>query len=62
MIGPVISIANITASAHQAADSGLSVDACPYPSDWPAAYRWRLAFHSREKEIRPATGSIRANQ
>lgn len=52
MTGPIIPIADIVDNAHQAAEAGSSVHACPYPADWSAADRWRLAFYSKEKELR----------
>jgi hypothetical protein len=52
MTGPIIPIADIVIAGRTAAEAGKSVQACPYPGDWPAAYRWRVAFYAREKELR----------
>jgi hypothetical protein len=52
MTDQIIPIADIVDAAHAAAEAGKPVHACPYPGDWPAADRWRVAFYAREKELR----------
>lgn len=48
---PMQDIAQITRSAHQAAEAGAPVSECPYPDHWEAAQRWYRAYRARAMEL-----------